>query len=83
MFKVQVDKASLNDFTSSLAPMHGLGLIQVTGDDYDFFTESNDPKHINRILKVMPTFFCINNNHDENTLVYKMLDRYLQNVKRT
>lgn len=90
-FKKQVDDASTNRvragpddfnllrFTSSLAVMSGVSYLKITNDDYDFFTESDDPKRILKIRKLRPQFFCINNNAN-NKNVYKMLEKYYANI---
>lgn len=88
LYKNDVDLASMNKiraaekdfnllrFTSALSVMHGKSYLIVTNDSYDFFTESDDKLRINKILKVKPQFFCINNNNIQNEYVYKMLDKY-------
>ena len=87
-YKKQVDAASNNKiragaldfnllrFTSALAPMSGQGFVLVTNEPYDYFTECDDLKRVKKILKVRPTFFCINNNSIDNKHVTKMLDKY-------
>jgi hypothetical protein len=87
-YKAAVDEASKNKmragaadfnllrFTSALSVMHGLAVVLVTEDDYDFFTESDDAGRIRRILKIKPQFFCINNNFDANKKAYNMLTAY-------
>lgn len=63
-------------FSSSLSVMSGDSLLLVTNDDYDYFTESDDLKRIERILKVRPQFFCINNTSIQNQNVVDMLEKY-------
>lgn len=88
LYKSEVDKASMNKiragekdfnllrFTSPLSVMHGKSYLIVTNDSYDFFTESDDKSRVQKILKIKPQFFCINNNNINNNHVYKMLDTY-------
>jgi len=63
-------------FSSSLAVMSGDSLLRVTRDNTDFFCESGDKAGLAQICKTRPKFFCINNTANENTAVYKMLERF-------
>ena len=88
-YKDDIHKASRNStrngkkdfnllrFSGSLAIMEGHAILQATDPiTHDLFVESNDKRKIRDILKLKPTFFCINNTNKNQTWVYEMLDMY-------
>jgi hypothetical protein len=64
-------------FSTSLTSMNGEAFVITTTEDYDYFVESDQVKDVRRILKIRPTFFCINNTNTSSSYVYDILAKYL------
>lgn len=78
MNKIRMGELDFNllRFSGPMAVQQGHALLRVTYDDFDYFTESNDKPRIRKILKVRPTFFCVNNTGPKDKHVIRMLEKY-------
>jgi hypothetical protein len=72
----QANDFNLLRFSTCLSSADGKAKMRHTTFNYDYFTESVDKKGVEDIIKVKPTFFCINNNSLQNTHVKTFLKSF-------